>query len=614
MELRAVLSYWYIRPMQNEARATALEAGCTQAAHLLAQGQHAAAIDLLLPLAEAFPDAAKARRLLAQAFLLAHRFLDAIAACEALAQQGGDDPESRLTFGLALYNIGRFPEAAAALQSGLPAAPSADLRLMLARAWREAGEPDKAAAELERIRQAGLASSDAEAELYSLNQAIGAWDAFPEICAALKQFAENPETPVNPSVLESVPGIDDALLLRNARASARRIAAAAGPLVFRSAPAPAARIRLGYLSPDFQHSHPVGRHVLDIIRRHDRSTFEVLGYALKGRHPKNDAFHNAFDAMRYLDAQSDAEAARLIHSDGVEILVDLGGYQAGARPGILCHRPAPVQVNYLGYGGSMGADFVDYVIGDPVVIPPAAAACFSEAVAYLPDTYFPGFWSRPQPVAATRADFGLPENAFVFCVFGASYKITPPVFEIWLQLLHLIPKSVLWFRQQDPRMSENLRRRAIAAGLAPERLIFAKTVSESAHFARLSCADLFLDTFPFSAGSSAADALWADLPLLTCAGDTFISRMAASILHAAGLPDLVVHDLEAYASKACELAYDRALLQRTRAHLQTQRAALPLFDSPRLVRHLEAAYGEMSHRFRRGDSPATIAVEGPGLL
>lgn len=447
------------------------------------------------------------------------------------------------------------------------------------------------------------AAAEAEAEQFLQRLKTGAWKGFDESARRLLDFARA-GAPVNPSVLVYAPDIGGELLLRSARACARVIADGASPLP--PAPKATGKIRVGYLSVDYRQHHPVGRHMLDVFRRHDRDAFEVFGYDLSPESPKAAPFAAAFDRMRGLHDVDDAAAAEMIRADGVEILVELGGYHAGARLGIPARRPAPVQVNFLGYGGTLGADFIDYTIGDRVVIP--SAAQISEAVVRLPVTYFPGFWARPAPARATRAEHGLPEKGLVFCAFAANAKINPAVFILWLELLKQVPRSVLWLRAHDAAMVDARRARAQAAGVAPERLVFAPAVSEPVHLGRLACADLFLDTFPYSAGSTAADLLWAGVPVLTCAGDTFLSRMAASIVGAAGLSELVTPDLETYRARALELAYDPAALARYRAQLIAHREASPLFDSARFTRDLEAAYAEMSRRLRGGAAPAAFDV------
>lgn len=448
-----------------------------------------------------------------------------------------------------------------------------------------------------------LAAAEAESELFISRLRAGAWDGLDASVARLLDLVRA-GAPVNPSTLVYAPATDGDLLLRSARACAQVIAAAAPRLP--KAPAAGGRIRVGYLSVDYRQHHPVGRHMLDVFRRHDRDAFEVFGYDLAPESHKAAPFAAAFDRMRSLHALDDDAAAAAIRADNIEILVELGGYHAGARLGIPARRPAPVQVNFLGYGGTLGADFIDYTVGDRIVTPRDAQ--IAESVVRMPVTYFPGFWARPTPVPTTRAEHKLPEKGLVFCAFAANAKINPAMFALWLDLLRQVPRSVLWLRAHDAAMITSLSARAQAAGVAPERLIFAPSASEPVHLGRLACADVFLDTFPYSAGSTAADLLWAGVPVLTCTGDTFLSRMAASIVSAAGVSDLATPDLEAYRARALELAYDPAARADYRARLIAARDTSPLFDGARFTRDLEAAYSEMSRRSRSGLAPAPFDV------
>jgi predicted O-linked N-acetylglucosamine transferase (SPINDLY family) len=289
--------------------------------------------------------------------------------------------------------------------------------------------------------------------------------------------------------------------------------------------------------------------------------------------------------------------------------VDLNGFSDGCRPGILAHRPAPVQVNYLGYPGTMGAGFVDYIIVDPFVVPADQQAFFSEKPVYVPDCYLPSDCTRPIADRANpRSAYGLPERGFVFASFNNSYKITPPVFDVWMRLLRAIPDAVLWMRTDNEWAVANLRREAEARGVSPERLIPATRCPLPEHLARQRLADLFLDTLPYNAHSTAADALWAGLPVLTCTGRSFASRVAGSLLRAVGLSELVTSSLDEYEALALKLARDCALMSELRDRLTQNRSTAPLFDMARLCRHLERAYQEMWDRWRRGEPPQSFAV------
>ena len=370
------------------------------------------------------------------------------------------------------------------------------------------------------------------------------------------------------------------------------------------------KIRLGYLSADF-HDHPVSALMAELFERHDRSKFEVEafafgpddGSAMRARLRKGfDAFHD----VRMLD---DAAVAKRIGELQIDIAIDLMGFTENCRPGILSQRAAPVQALYLGFPATTGSDFIDYIIADKNVLPETQQANFSECVAYLPDSFMIGDATRHIGAMPSRTDAGLPERGLVFCCFNSRYKITPPVFDIWMRLLKAVDGSVLWLSGGNPASMDNLLREAQARGVSPERLVFARRVEKlSDHLARHRLADLFLDTLPYNAHSTANDALWADLPVLTCTGETFASRVAASLLRAAGLPVPVTNSLADYEALALKLARDPAALKAIKDKLAANRMATPLFDSDRFRKNIEAAYEQMWQRHLCGEKPAGFSV------
>ncbi len=300
----------------------------------------------------------------------------------------------------------------------------------------------------------------------------------------------------------------------------------------------------------------------------------------------------------------------MLRESEIDIAVDLKGFTANSRTGILALRPAPVQVNYLGYPGTMGAPYIDYVIADRHVIPPDHDIHYTEKVVRLPDAYQVNDATRriAEP-APTRAEAGLPEAGFVFCCFNSNYKITPEIFAVWMRLLERVTGSVLWLLEGSPLASENLRAEAKRRGVAPDRLIFAPMVPADVHLARHRLADLFLDTRPVNAHTTASDALWAGLPLVTCIDDAFAGRVAASLLHAVGLPELAARDLEHYEAIALRVATTPSLRSELRARLAQNRSTHPLFDTDRYRRHLEAAYEAMWERSQAGLAAASFTVE-----
>ena len=308
---------------------------------------------------------------------------------------------------------------------------------------------------------------------------------------------------------------------------------------------PSGQLSLAYVSSDFR-DHATSYLLADIFERHDRASFMISAYSLgpDDHSAMRERIQHGVDRFVDMYGVPSSIIADRMRADGVDILLDLNGYVQWHRPEIFAYRPAPVQVNYLGYPGTTGAPYMDYIIVDRFVVPPSHAHHFSERLAYLPDCYQPN--DRPRPIAAdtpSRAACGLPEHGFVFCAFNQAYKITPAVFALWMRLLAATPGSVLWLLETHAEASANLRAAAASAGIDPQRLVFAPRLALPAHLARHRLADLFLDTLPVNGHTTTSDALWAGLPVLTCAGETFVSRVAGSLLHAVGLPELVTSSL-----------------------------------------------------------------------
>lgn len=370
------------------------------------------------------------------------------------------------------------------------------------------------------------------------------------------------------------------------------------------------KIRVGYLSADFRH-HPMAYLMVGLFELHDRSRFETTAFSF-GPDPQDgfrQRLEGAFD--RFIDVRTmrDRELAQLVREREIDIAVDLMGYTNNGRPGILAFRPAPVQVNYVGFAGTLGADYIDYIIADRFIIPDESRRFYSEQVAYLPDTYWPTDSGRLLDEAApTRGEIGLPETGFVFCCFNQNYKIAPGIFDIWMRLLHQVDGSVLWLVEDNADAARNLRQEAERRGVSASRVVFAPRVKLEEYLARLPLASLLLDTLPFNAHTTASDALWAGLPVVTCAGASFAARVAGSLLRAVGLPELITDSLEDYEALALKLARDRRLLARIRAKLDRNRQSYPLFDTDRFRRHIESAYQTMWGRQQRGETPADFAV------
>ena len=373
-----------------------------------------------------------------------------------------------------------------------------------------------------------------------------------------------------------------------------------------------ARIRLGYYSADF-HSHATAHLAAGLFEEHDRERFHVVAFSFGPdvrEDPMRKRLSEAFDEFVTVRTMSDLEVAQLSRDLGIDIAVDLKGFTLDERTRIFAHRAAPVQVSYLGYPGTMGAPYIDYLIADPVLIPEGSRQHYSEKIAYLPHSYQVN--DRQRPIAErpfARAELGLPAQGFVFCCFNNAYKITPGTFTAWMRILASVPGSVLWLLQDSPGAAENLRREAQARGVDAARLVFAGRMPLPEHLARHRVADLFLDNLPYNAHTTASDALWAGLPVLTCLGESFAGRVAGSLLNAVGLPELVTTTLEQYEALAIELATQAQRLGALRTRLAGNRLRAPLFDTALFTRHLENAYLQMYQRHQRGLPPEHLFVE-----
>src|SRR5882757_452764 len=370
------------------------------------------------------------------------------------------------------------------------------------------------------------------------------------------------------------------------------------------------RIRLGYVSTDFCR-HAIAHLIAELFELHDRTRFELHAYSI-GPDDKSDIrrrLMGSFDRFVACEDRSDVEVARAIADAEIDILVDVNGFTKGARTNIFAQRPAPIQVNYLGYPGTMAAPYIDYIIGDKTVFAASGPAFYSEKLARLPHSYQPN--DRKRPVADSslrRHDFELADDQFVFCCFNNSYKILPETFGRWMRILQAVEGSVLWLLAETPTAMENLRREAATRGVDPARLVFARRIEPAEHLARHRLADLFLDTLPYNAHTTASDALWAGLPVVTQAGETFASRVAASLLGAVGLPELIAQSPEAYESLAVSLAKNPDRLAALKARLESNRLTAPLFDTGLFARHIEAAYRAMYDRYQSGLPPDHIDV------
>ncbi|MGE0734754.1 MAG: tetratricopeptide repeat protein [Alphaproteobacteria bacterium] len=559
---------------------------------------------------------------LASALILQRDYVQADKILAAIIARAPNDYNAHLQRGILAILFGTFDAAIVFLGKALALNGRAFAPLLhLAEAYRFAG---KLAEAIEAARAAAKLAPDNPNVLAQLAYAqlrACDWRGLDPLMqqlddATAKRLASNGEPP-HPAFLSVIltqnPSRNLAVARANAERFVRQAAAQRARLAFAHQPLASGRIRIGYLSSDFK-EHPTAQLMTRLFELHDRDYFRIYAYSYGpddgGTYRRRIA--TAADRFVELGNGSDVEAAKQIHADGTDILVDLNGWLSGGRLGISALRPAPIQVSYLGFPGTTGADFIDYILVDKVIGSAAQSLCLSEAPVYLPDTY--QATDDLQPIASlpvSRAQAGLPREGFVFACFNNSYKIEPVMFDAWMRILKCAPESVLWLLATHDAAVRNLREAAVARGVDPQRLVFAPIEPRDRHLARLRLADLALDTRICNGHTTTTDALWAGVPVLTLIGSHFASRVAASLLKAVGLPDLVKDSLPAYEAAAVDLARDPAAAAALRARLAVNRTTTPLFDSERFTRNLEAAYEEMMRLYRAGDQPQAIDLAAP---
>lgn len=562
----------------------------------------------------------------------------------SLAQASPKDPHIKAALVHCLLNIGNqahqsgdYTHAEICFKEAVQLAPQdASLHYNLGNAQRELGRPKEAMKQFQRALQYAPNDADTHNNLGNVQRELGQLDA--AIASYQKAFALNPklyhakvhalhqkqhicdwsnltadideirtwirtqtDAQISPFAFLSMPGTtaeeqkicaDHWVAQRYAERMTQK------PLFQPSVPMAKRKINIGYLSADFR-LHPLAFLISELLELHDRNHFEISGFSYCP-HEESTArarFQKAFDHFYDIRTLTESDAANKIHACGIDILVDLTGFTQSSRSGIVALRPAPIQVNWLGFPGTMGAlpaqKLFDCLLTDAFITPPDAALYYAETLTYLPHSYQPNDRQRPVGQTPPRASCGLEENAFVFCCFNQSFKITPDVFTIWMRLLNHIPNSVLWLLDCNPWAKKNLQQEAHKYGISANRLIFAPRIDIAGHLARQTHADLFLDTLPYNAHTTCSDALWMGLPVLTCVGDTFPARVSGSLLLSANLPELITHSLQDYEDKALYLARNPAVLNGIKQKLAENKAHCPLFDTPRFTQDLEAAYQSM---------------------
>lgn len=504
----------------------------------------------------------------------------ALSLCRDALDQRPDDPTLLVNLGHILQALGRQGEAADTFTRALHARP--DLK--------------------------GINAYLLHARLH-----LCQWDGLDRLIAQVLREAEDETSTLPPFALLGTPAspvLQARVAQRSARTQERDVARLREQLAFRDAVRePGRPLHVGYVSPDFR-GHSVGIAFRDLLNAHDRTRFRWHGYATR-RDDSDDAaaFSRAFDVFRDISALAPGDAARLIHEDGIDVLIDLAGHTRDSRIDLFALRPAPAQAHYLGYGSTVGAVDIPWLITDPVHTTPEIAAACSEAMVYLPDTFMAASRAEIDSAPVSRTSQKLPEHSIVFVNFNAFYKFHPDAFAVWMDILRDVPDSVLWLREGPVVAMRNLRHAAEQAGVAPHRLVFAPREMHAKHLARLALADLGLDTTFHAGGVTTLDALWAGVPVVTLAGASHPARTGASILHAMGMPELVAPTLDDYRNIAKRLGTDAAARKDVRARLASRRLAAPLFQPLRLARHLEQAFTRMAERQRSGQPPAAFRID-----
>jgi predicted O-linked N-acetylglucosamine transferase (SPINDLY family) len=532
---------------------------------------------------------------------------DAMAAASAVAAGDPEQVGALINYGVAAHKLGRIAEAVAAYDAALEGAPDNVLALNnRGAALRDLGRQGEALASFERALAAqpgnGIALDGACFAALNLCD----WDKAERFGAEIVDGVEAGNA-ASPFVMLNLTGEPRLHGIAATNLVCHEVPAVAPPTL-----APARRsgkIRLAYVSADFN-DHAIAHLIVELIERHDRAAFEVVGVSF-GRDdgsPVRARLLKAFDRFQEIAPVSDQAAAKLMRDRETDIAIDLTGYTRNCRLGIFAARAAPVQVNYLGYPGTMGASFMDYLIADPVVLPLDEQQYVTEKIVHLPDCYQPNDTRRAIAEPPSREAAGLPAGGFVFCCFNNSFKIRRSMFETWMRLLTRVDGSVLWLLRMNDAARDRLRSEATARGIDPGRLVFAEWAPPAQHLARHRLADIFLDTLPYNAHTTASDALWAGLPVVTCKGVAFPGRVAASLLTAIGLADLIAPDLAAYEALALRLATEPEFLADCGRRLGENRTTAPLFDIDHFRRHLEEAYAKMHELRRAGAAPQSFAV------
>lgn len=499
--------------------------------------------------------------------------------------------------------LGKAGDAAINYQKTIVLNPGdADAYNNLGNVQRELGQLQEAINSYRTALKLNPSLYHAKVHLVHQKQHVCDWENLNEDVAEIRQWVkEKPQAQVSPFAFLSMPGTsseEQKQCASNWLGNRYKEAFSQGERLNFKYDYQHPKIRIGYLSADFR-LHPLASLITELIEVHDRNHFEIYAYSygINDETPERKRLALAFDHFVDIRAISPVEAAQQINNDEIDILLDLTGFTQTSRTAIVAMRPAKLSISWLGFPGTMGAfheqPLFDYILSDAFITPTTAANHYSEKLALLPDCYQPNDRKRPVGDAKSREAYGLKPDAFVFCCFNQTFKILPAVFDIWMRLLKAKPNAVLWLLECNSLAKQNLRKEAKARGVESERLVFTPRVSMAEHLARHIHADLFLDTLPYNAHTTTSDALWMGVPVLTCAGDTFASRVAASLLNAAGLPELITKDLNEYEAKAMDLASSLEKLNGLKRQLLDHRKQLALFDMEKFAKNLERIYTDL---------------------
>lgn len=529
-------------------------------------------------------------------------FTQAVASFEEALQFNPQDAALLYNLGNAQRELGKPLEAAKQYQKAIQINPGdADTYNNLGNVQRELGQLDLAIESYQKALSLNPQLYHAKVHLVHQKQHICDWQGLEDDIAEIRHWVKTePSAQISPFAFLAMPATtaEEQLICANNWVNNRY----AGLIQYRQQlnfthlkKSTHKKLKIAYLSADFR-LHPLAFLVSELIELHDRTQFEIIGFSY-GMNDKTSArarLEQAFDQFHDIRPLSEIEVAKKIYDTDIDILVDLTGFTQTSRSGIAALRPAPVNVNWLGFPGTMGTfdhePLFDYILTDSFISPPKSSQYYAEKLAVLPHSYQPNDRKRPVGKTPARHDCNLPEGAFVFCCFNQTFKITPDVFSVWVRILKTVPNSVLWLLDCNLWAKQNLNREAASLGIAAERLIFAPRVTIADHLARHAHADLFLDTLPYNAHTTCSDALWMGVPVLTCAGDTFAARVASSLLSAAGLPELVTDSLQDYENKARYLADNPAVVATMKQKLLTEKMTSVLFDTKHFAQSLEAIY------------------------